>query len=160
MASKALFPLVGSISTLALDGEPIPANQTMAAIDVEEEAQHIATTPLAILPTPRPKKNLREDKKRPADPLVRPTQDEGPSVPHSTPRSVKSSASKRGRGGRTGAAQRPTIRALKHKDVSMCLFADPLPPMPLEEGKRYSHSVKIKNGIVVSNITHPSVDGP
>jgi hypothetical protein len=50
MAGKALVPFIGSVSTFAPDGEPSPAKQAMAIVSVKEEAEHIATMPLAILP--------------------------------------------------------------------------------------------------------------
>jgi hypothetical protein len=60
MASKALVPFIGSVSTFALDGEASPANQALATIGIEEEAEHIAMMPLAIMPALGPKEVPRE----------------------------------------------------------------------------------------------------
>jgi len=44
------------------------------------------------------------------------------------------------------------------KDVSKRLFADPLPPMPLEEGQEHVYSLYTKSGDVVSHnyVTTPT----
>src|SRR6185312_2922356 len=52
MAGKSIIPFVGSESMYGLNGKPSPANQALASPAVEEEAMHIATTPLAIFPAP------------------------------------------------------------------------------------------------------------
>ena len=39
-------------STFTLEGEPSPANLGLAAMEVDQEAEHIAKTPLAIIPAP------------------------------------------------------------------------------------------------------------
>jgi len=72
MAGKKIVPFVGSESTYGLNGEPSPANQALASPTVEEEARHIATTPLAILPAPGRKMGPRGAEEGAADPLVRP----------------------------------------------------------------------------------------
>jgi hypothetical protein len=60
MAGKALILFVGSASTFALNGEPSLANQAMVTVGIEEEAEHMATTPLAIMLAPGPKETPRK----------------------------------------------------------------------------------------------------
>ena len=50
MSGKSIVPFAGSVPTFGLDGEPLLANLALASLAVEEEAMHIANTPLAILP--------------------------------------------------------------------------------------------------------------
>ena len=52
MAGKTIVLFVGFKPTYGLNGEPSPANQALESPAVEEEAMHIATTPLAILLAP------------------------------------------------------------------------------------------------------------
>ena len=40
---------------------------------------------------------------------------------------------------------------LRPKDVAVRLFADPMPPMPMEEGMQHAYTVKNKSGNVVSH---------
>ena len=72
MAGKTIVPFVGSESTYGLNDESSPANQALASPAVEEEAMHIATTPLAILPAPGKKTAPRGIEEGAADPLVWP----------------------------------------------------------------------------------------
>ena len=72
MAGKMIVPIIGSESTYGLNGEPSPTNQALASPTVEEEAMHIATTPLAILPAPGKKTAPRGIEEGAADPLVWP----------------------------------------------------------------------------------------
>ena len=52
MAGKAIVPFNEASPTFALEGEPSPANLALATMDVDQEAKHIAKTPLAIIPAP------------------------------------------------------------------------------------------------------------
>ncbi|RLM70330.1 hypothetical protein C2845_PM17G09460 [Panicum miliaceum] len=151
MANNSIVPFVGSTSTFALEGEPTPVNQIVVADAMEHEAEHVATTPLAMLPAPTTKEGPVGASRGSADPLVRPHPEERPSGPRSALSSIKLSASMKGRGGRVSAAQRPTTGELRHKDIAKRLFANPLPPVPLEEGKRLVFSVTSKSGNVVSH---------
>ena len=72
MAGKSTVLFIGSVSTFGLNGEPSPANQSLENVSIEEEAMHIAMTPLAILPTPGLKEGLRGASQGPADPGGRP----------------------------------------------------------------------------------------
>jgi hypothetical protein len=80
MAGKTIVPFVGSESMYGHNGEPSPANQALASPVVEEEARHIATTPLVILPAPRRKMAPRGTDEGAANPLVRPNRGGGPSA--------------------------------------------------------------------------------
>ena len=80
MAGKSIIPFVGSESMYGLNGELSPANQALASLAVEEEAMHIATTPLAIMPVSGRKMEPRGAEEGAADPLVRPNQGGGPSA--------------------------------------------------------------------------------
>ena len=71
MAGKTIVLFVGFKPTYGLNGEPSPANQALASPAVEEEAMHIATTPLAIMPASGRKMTPRGAKEGAADPLVR-----------------------------------------------------------------------------------------
>ena len=77
MAGKTIVPFIGFESTYGLNGKPSPANHALASPAVEEEARHMATTPLAILPAPGRKMALRGAEEGAADPLVRPNQGGG-----------------------------------------------------------------------------------
>ena len=91
MAGKSIIPFIGSESTYGLNGEPSPANQALANPAVEEEAMHIATTPLAIMPVSRRKMAPRGAEEGPSDPLVQPNQGGGPSASPSAWHTVKKS---------------------------------------------------------------------
>ena len=151
MAGKSTIPFVGSESTYGLNGELSPANQSLTSPAVEEEAMHIATTPLAIMPASGRKMAPRGAEEGAADPLVRPNQGGGPSASLSARRTVKKSTAQRGRGGHPGTTQRPTMGELRQKDVAVRLFADPTPPMPMEERMQHAYTVKNKSGDVVSH---------
>ena len=45
---------------------------------------------------------------------------------------------------------RPTTGKLRPKDVVVRLFADPMPPMPMEEGMQHAYTMRNKSGDVVS----------
>jgi len=151
MARKSIIPFVGSESTYRLNGEPSPTNQALASPVVEEEAMHIATTPLAIMPESGRKVAPRGAEEGAADPLVRPNQGGGPSASPSARRIVKKASAQRRRGGCPGTTPRPTMGELRPKDVVVRLFADPMPPMPMEEGMQHAYTVKNKRGDVVSH---------
>ena len=80
MAGKSIIPFVESESTFGLNGEPSPANLALASPVVEEEAMHIAKTPLAIMPAYRGEMAPRGADEGAADPLVRPNHGGGPSA--------------------------------------------------------------------------------
>jgi hypothetical protein len=86
------------------------------------------------------------------------SQEGGPLVPRSTPRSFKKILTGRGRGRSVEASTRPTTGTLAPKDVVVRLFSDPLLPKPLEEGQEYVYSLKTKSGNVVSHnyVTTPT----
>ena len=63
-----------------LEGEPSPANLALAVMEVDQEAEHIAKTPLEVIPAPAPKGEARGADKGPAEPLVRPNHPGGPSA--------------------------------------------------------------------------------
>ena len=67
MAGKAIIPFNEASSTFALEGEPSLANLALAAMEVDREAEHIAKTPLAIIPTPALKEAPRGAKRGSAD---------------------------------------------------------------------------------------------
>ena len=94
----------------------------------------------------------------PAEPLVRPNHPGGPSASRSMPCTVRKIPAKRGRCSGSGGSARPTTGVLAPKDVSKCLFADPLPLMPLEEGQEHVYSLCTKCGDVVSHncVTTPT----
>ena len=138
MAGKAIVPFNEASSTFALEGEPSPANLALATMEVDQESEHIAKTPLAVIPAPAQKGEARGADKGPAEPLVRPNHAGGPSASRSMPCTVRKIPAKRGRCSGSGGSARPTTGMLAPpKDVSKCLFADPLPPMPLEEGQEH-----------------------
>jgi len=89
MAGKAIIPLNEASSTFALEGEPSPANLALAAMKVDQEAEHVAKTPLAIIPTPASKEAPRATKGGSAEHLVLPNHHGGPSASHSSPRTVR-----------------------------------------------------------------------
>ena len=66
MADKAIIPFNEASSTLALEGEPSPTNLMLATMDVDQEAEHIAKTPLAIILAPASKEMPRGAKEGPA----------------------------------------------------------------------------------------------
>ena len=72
MARKSIIPFIGSESMYGLNGEPSPANQALASPAEEEEAMHIATTPLVIMPASGRKMEPRGAEEGAADPLVWP----------------------------------------------------------------------------------------
>ena len=59
MVGKAIIPFNEASSTFALEGEPSPANLALAAMEVDQEAEHIAKTPLAIILAPASKEAPR-----------------------------------------------------------------------------------------------------
>ena len=59
MAGKAIIPFNEASSTFALEGEPSPANLALAAMEVDQEAEHISKTPLAIIPAPASKEEAK-----------------------------------------------------------------------------------------------------
>ena len=146
MAGKAIVPFNEDLSTFALEGEPSPANLALAAMEVDQEAKHITKTPLAIIPALASEEMPRSAKGGPAEPLVRPNHHGGPSASRSTPHMG------------SGGSACPTTGMLTLKDVSKRLFANPLPPMPLEEGQEHVYSLYTKNGNVVSHnyVTPPT----
>ena len=158
MAGKAIIPFNEASSTFSLKGEPSPANLALAVMEVDQEAEHIAKTPLAVIPAPAPKREARGADKGPAEPLVRPNHPGGPSASRSTPRTVRKISAKRGRCPGSGGSARPTTGMLAPKDVSKRLFTDPLPPMPLEEGQEHVYLLYTKSGDVVSHnyVTTPT----
>ena len=111
----------------------------------------MATTPLAILPAPGRKMPPRGAEEGAADPLVRPNQGGRPSASPSPRCIVKKASAQRGRGRRLGTTSRPTTGELHPKDVAIRLFADPIPPMPMEEGMQHAYTVRDKSGDVVSH---------
>ena len=134
MAGKAIIPFNEASSTFALEGEPSLANLALAAMEVDQEAEHIAKTPLAVILAPAPKGEARGADRGPAEPLVRPNHPCGTSASRLTPRTIRKISTKRGRCPGSGGSTRPTTGMLTPKDISKHLFADLLPPMPLEEG--------------------------
>ena len=68
MAGKTIIPFVASESTFRLNGEPSPANIALASLAVEQEAMHIATLPLAIMPASGKKMAPRGADEGAADP--------------------------------------------------------------------------------------------
>ena len=158
MAGKALVPFSETVSTFALEGELSPANQVPVNMVIEQEAEHITTTPLAILLALASEGTPKGAKKGSAYPLVRPTPQGGPSVPRSTLLSVKKIPAGRDSGRSTEGSRRTTMGALVLKDIAVHLFTDPLPPKPLEEGQEYVYSLKTKSGDVVSHnyVTTPT----
>ena len=52
MDDKAIIAFKEAMSTFAFEGEPSPVNLVLATMDVDQEAKHIAKTPLAIIPAP------------------------------------------------------------------------------------------------------------
>ncbi|RLM69905.1 hypothetical protein C2845_PM17G07980 [Panicum miliaceum] len=132
MANNSIVPFVGSTSTFALEGEPTPA-------------EHVATTPLAVLPAPTTKEGPRGASRGSTDPPS------SPSRPPSVQRFVKTSGAKVGRGGHSNNTQRPTTGALRPKGIGKKLFADLLSPLPLEKGQQYVYSITTKSGNVASH---------
>jgi hypothetical protein len=151
MAGKAIVPFNEASSTFAVEGEPLPANLALAAMEVDQEAEHISKMPLAIIPAPASKEEARGATGGPAEPLVRPNHAGGPSASRSTPRTVRKISAKRGRCSGSRGSAHPTTGMLAPKDVSKHLFADPLPPIPLEEGQEHVYSLYTKSGDVVSH---------
>ena len=72
MAGKAIIPFNEVSSTFALEGEPSPVNLVLAALEVDQEAEHIAKTPLAIIHVPVSKEAARGAKGGSAEPPWRP----------------------------------------------------------------------------------------
>jgi len=134
MAGKAIIPFNEASSMFALEGEPSPANLALAVMEIDQEAEHITKTPLAVIPAPAPKGEVRGADKGPAEPLVRPNHPGGLSASRSTPRTIRKIFAKSGQCPGSGGSARLTMGMLTPKDVSKRLFADPLPPMQLEEG--------------------------
>ena len=151
MAGKAIIPFNEVSSTFALEGEPSLVNLVLAAMEVDQEAEHIAKTPLAIIHAVASKEALRGANGGSAEPLVRPNYHGGPSASRSTSRTIRKISAKRGRCPGSRGSARPTTGMLAPKDVSKRLFADPLPPMQLEEGQEHVFLLYTKNGDVVSH---------
>jgi hypothetical protein len=59
MAGKTIIPFNEASSTFTLEKEPSPANLAFATMVVDQEAEHIAKTPLAIIPAPASEETLR-----------------------------------------------------------------------------------------------------
>ena len=158
MAGKAVVPFNEASSTFVLEAEPSPGNLALAVMEVDQEAKHIAKTPLAVIPAPAPKGEARGADKGPAEPLVRPNHAGGPSAARSMPRTDRKIPAKRGRCSGSGGSARPTMGKLAPKDVSKHLFPDPLPPMLLEEGQEHVYSLYTKSGDVISHnyVTTPT----
>ena len=158
MAGKAIIPFNAASSTFALEGEPSPANLALATMEVDQEAEHIAKTPLAVIPAPASKEAARGANRGLAEPLSRPNHLGGPSASRSLPHIVRKISAKRDRCPGSGGSARPTTGMLAPKDVSKRLFADPLPPMPLEEGQEHVYSLYTKSGNVISHnyVTTPT----
>ena len=72
MAGKAIVPFNEASSTFALEGEPSPANLALATMEVDQEVEHIAKTPLAVIPAPASKEAARAAKGGSAEPPLRP----------------------------------------------------------------------------------------
>ena len=72
MAGKAIIPFNEASSTFALEGEPSLANLALAAMEVDQEAEHISKTPLAIIPALASKEEARGAKGGSAEPRRRP----------------------------------------------------------------------------------------
>ena len=127
-------------------------------MEVDQKAEHIAKTPLVVIPTPASKEQARGANRGPAEPLVRPNHADDPSDSRSTPRTIRKISAKRGRCPSSGGSARPTTGMLAPKDVSKRLLADPLPPMPLEEGQEHVYSLYTKSGDVISHnyVTTPT----
>src|SRR6185503_2905264 len=81
------------------------------------------------------------------------------SASRSTPRTIRKISAKRGRCLGSGGSARTATGMLVSKDVSKRLFADPLPPLPLEEGQEHVYSLYTKSGDVVSHnyVTTPTL---
>ena len=47
-----IIPFNKASSTFTLEGQPSLANLALAAMEVDQEAEHISKTPLAIIPAP------------------------------------------------------------------------------------------------------------
>ena len=67
------------------------------------------------------------------------------------PRTIMKFTAGRGRGGRSGTVQRPTIADFHPKDIAIHLFADVGLPMPMEEGECYNCTIRNKDGSLVSH---------
>ena len=72
MAGKVIVPFNETSSTFAHEGEPSPANLTLAAMDIDQEAEHIAKTPLAVIPALASEGTPGGAKGGSFEPLVRP----------------------------------------------------------------------------------------
>ena len=59
MAGKVTIPFNAASSTFALEGEPSQANLALATMEVDQKAEHIAKTQLAVIPTPASKEEAR-----------------------------------------------------------------------------------------------------
>src|SRR6185312_3643327 len=112
MAGKAIIPFNEASSTFALEGEPSPANLAIAVMEIDQEAEHIAKMPLAVIPAPAPKGEARGADKGPAEPLVRPNHAGGPSASRSTPRTTRKISAKRSSCPRSGGSAQPTMGML------------------------------------------------
>ena len=93
------------------------------------------------------------------EPLVWPNHLGSPSASRSTPRTIRKISAKWGRCLGSGGSARTATGMLVSKDVSKRLFADPLPPLPLEEGQEHVYSLYTKSGDVVSHnyVTTPTL---
>ena len=118
MPGKVIIPFNEASSMLALEGEPSPANLALAVMEINQEAEHIAKTPLAVIPAPAPKGEAWGAEKGPAQSLVRPNHLGGPSASRSTVRTVRKISAKRGKCPGSAGSARPTTGMLAPKDMS------------------------------------------
>jgi hypothetical protein len=72
MAGKAIVSFIEALSTFALEGQPSLVNLALAAMEVDQEAEHIAKTPLVVVPAPASKETPRGDKGGSAEPPWQP----------------------------------------------------------------------------------------
>jgi hypothetical protein len=89
MAGKAIIPFIEASSTFALEGEHSPVNLALAAMEVDQEAEHIAKTPLAVVPAPASKETPGGSNGVLAEPLVRPNHHGSRSASLSTPHAIR-----------------------------------------------------------------------
>ena len=117
MAGKAIIPFNEASSMFALEGEPSPANLALATMDVDQEAEHIAKTPLAVIPASASKEEMTCANRGPAEPLVRPSHLGGPSASRSSLLIIRKISTKRGRCPGSGGFVRPTT-GFSHRRTS------------------------------------------
>ena len=125
MAGKAIVPFNEASSTFALEGEPSPANLALLVMEIDQEAEHITKTPLVVIPAPALKGEARGADKGPAEPPRQPL-----GLPLDAVHRQEDLRQERQVPGFRRICT-ATTGMLTPKDVSKCLFADPLPPMPL-----------------------------